>query len=125
MTVSEFYDNIKGDYEEISSRVLSDERIRKYLYIFLQDKTFTKLCTELDNQSPENAFIYAHTLKGISQNLSLSPLFVQAELITQALRNNNLKKATSVLPELSKEYARVILAIENLKEAEYLNKQNV
>lgn len=118
MTIKEFYDGVDGNYVEIASRVLSEDRIRKYLYIFLQDKTFTSLCTEIDSKNSAKAFIYAHTLKGLSQNLSFSSLYVYSEMITQALRNNNLKKAMSILPELSKEYTKVILGIKALKEAE-------
>ena len=118
MTVQEFYSEVDGNYVEISSRVLNEERIRKYLYIFLQDKTFTNLCTEIDSRNSQKAFIYAHTLKGLSQNLSLSSLYVYSEAITQALRDNNLQRAMSILPNLSEEYTRVILGIKALKEAE-------
>lgn len=118
MTLKDFYSEVNGNYSEIFSRILSEDRIRKYLYIFLRDKTFTNLCTEIDCNNTQKAFIYAHTLKGLSQNLSLSSLYVHSDSITQALRNDNLKKAVSVLPKLSEEYTRVILGIKALKETE-------
>lgn len=118
MTLKDFYSEVNGNYSEIFSRILSEDRIRKYLYIFLRDKTFTNLCTEIDCNNTQKAFIYAHTLKGLSQNLSLSSLYVHSDSITQALRNDNLKKAVSILPKLSEEYTRVILGIKALKETE-------
>lgn len=118
MTVRDFYSEVNGDYNEISSRILSEDRIRKYLYIFLRDKTFTNLCTEIDCNNTQKAFIYAHTLKGLSQNLSLSSLYAYSELITQALRNNNIKKAVSLLPRLSEEYTRVMVGIKTLQKTE-------
>ena len=91
MTVKEFYSGVDGNYMEIYSRFLNDDKIRKYLYIFLQDKTFTNLCIEIDSKNPQRAFIYAHTLKVLSQNLSLTPLYMKSQQITRALRNNNIK----------------------------------
>lgn len=118
MTVKEFYSGVDGNYMEIYSKFLNDDKIRKYLYIFLQDKTFTNLCIEIDSKNPQKAFIYAHTLKVLSQNLSFSSLYICSEKVTQALKNNNLQKAITILPELSEEYTRVILGIKKLKEAE-------
>ncbi|MEE1076115.1 MAG: Hpt domain-containing protein [Acutalibacteraceae bacterium] len=116
MTLRDFYNEINGNYNEISSRILNEGRIRKYLDIFLQDNTFTDLCTEIDRNNIQSAYIYAHKLKGLSQNLSLSSLYVYADLITKALQGNNIKKTICVLPKLSQEYTRVISGIKSLNE---------
>lgn len=121
MTISEFYRSVNGNYVEISSRFLNDDRIRKYLYIFLEDKTFTRLCKELDSQNTHKAFLQAHTLKGLSQNLSLTSLAIYSDEITQELRNGNLQIAISLLPKLSEEYTQIISAIKKLKETECSN----
>ena len=118
MTIEEFYEQIGGDYSEITSRILQEDRIRKYLYIFLNDKTFTNLCTEIDSNNVQRAFVYALTLKGFSQSLSLSSLYVYANLIAKALHNNNLERATCFLPDLSREYTRIITEKKALKKAE-------
>ncbi len=118
MTIEGFYEEVDGSFSEIHSRISSEERIRKYLYIFLQDKTFTNLCFQINANNTQKAFIYAHTLKGLSQNLSLTSLYMQSLLVTKALRNNNLKKAILFLPKLGEEYSKVIVAIKKLQKDE-------
>ena len=118
MTIEGFYEEVDGNYSEIYSRISNEERIKKYLFIFLRDKTFTNLCLEINANNTEKAFIYAHTLKELSQNLSLTPLYIQSQLITKALRNNNFKKAILFLPKLGEEYSKVILAIKRLETEE-------
>lgn len=118
MTVEEFYEEIDGDYGEITSRILQEERIRKYLYIFLKDKTFTNLCVEINSNNVQMAFVYAHTLKGFSQSLSLSKLYIYSNLVAKALHNSNMERATYFLPDLSREYTRVIAKIKALQKAD-------
>ncbi|MEE0265662.1 MAG: hypothetical protein UD936_08565 [Acutalibacteraceae bacterium] len=118
MTIEGFYEEVDGDFSEICSRVSSEERIRKYLNIFSKDKTFTNLCLEINANNTARAFIHAYTLKVLSQNLSLTPLYMKSQQITRALRNNNIKKAVSFLPELGEEYAKVMVAINKLQKDE-------
>ncbi len=118
MTIEGFYVEVDGDFSEVYSRFNSEERIRKYLNIFLHDKTFTNLCVEINSNNTQRAYIYAHTLKGISENLSLTTLCAQSELITRALRNNNIKRAVSLLPKLGEEYTKIMLAIKELQKDE-------
>ena len=115
MTVEEFYNVLEGDYIELTSRISNEDRLRIYLYIFSNDNTFTNLCTEIDNNNLQKAFVCAHTLKSFSKSLSLPTLFVYCDLITKALHNNNLKQAILFLPALSREYTRVITKINDLQ----------
>lgn len=50
------------------------------------DDSFNNLKKELDNKNYEEAFKIAHALKGVLGNLSLTPLYELAVLITENLR---------------------------------------
>lgn len=43
----------------------------RFLKKFLDDGNFDKLCEAVNNRDAENAFIAAHTLKGVAGNLGL------------------------------------------------------
>ena len=72
MTVKECYEIIGANYEEVESRLRTEERIKKFLLKVLNDKSYDLLCDSIKQKNMEEAFRAAHTLKGISQNLSLN-----------------------------------------------------
>lgn len=43
MTVQECYQQIQGNYENVLKRLKTDERIVKFLELFLSDTTYEKL----------------------------------------------------------------------------------
>lgn len=87
MTVRECYMAMESDYDEILSRLGNDERIQKFLAKFLNEKSYVLLCSSLEEKNMEEAFRAAHTLKGISQNLSFAPLINSVGLLVEKLRN--------------------------------------
>ena len=64
MTVQECYDAIGGDYDEIMSRLRSEERVKKFAGMFLKEECYNTLVEKLKEQNQEEAFRAAHTLKG-------------------------------------------------------------
>ena len=86
MTVEECYEAIGGNYSDVMSRLRTDERIMKFLGKVLSDSSFALLTQSLENRNMEEAFRAAHTLKGVSMNLSLTKLYESAEPLTGALR---------------------------------------
>ena len=63
MTVKECYEVMKGDYDDVLSRLRTDERIKKFLLRVLDDMSFTQLCNALEIRDMEEAFraILFHT----------------------------------------------------------------
>lgn len=43
MTVQEFYDEVGGDYNEIMSRLRTEDRIRKFAGMFTRDESYKAL----------------------------------------------------------------------------------
>lgn len=116
MNVKECYDAMGADYEEIVERLLTDERIQRFLLKFLNDQSYALLCSSLNERNMEEAFRAAHTLKGVSQNLSLAPLYQSAARLTDMLRERK-EYGEDIEPalELVKEdYIRVTECIKKL-----------
>ena len=86
MTVKECYEIIGANYEEVESRLRTEERIKKFLLKVLNDKSYDLLCDSIKQKNMEEAFRAAHTLKGISQNLSLTTLYQSSNLLSEKLR---------------------------------------
>lgn len=111
MTVKECYQEI-GDYEEILSRFLTEERIKKFVFKFLNDKSFDLLCESLENKDYQEAFRASHTLKGICQNLSFTKLYQSSHDLTELLRNNQIMEIDDLFQKVKSDY---LLTIEMIK----------
>lgn len=86
MTVKECYEKMNGNYDDVMSRLRTDERVKKFLGKVADDKSVELLETSLNARNMEEAFRAAHTIKGVSMNLSLTGLYNVAENMTEALR---------------------------------------
>ena len=89
MTVKECYEQMGGNYDDVMSRLRTDERVIKFLGKVVSDTSFELLTESLKNHSMDEAFRAAHTLKGVSMNLSLTKLYGVADKLTEALRGRS------------------------------------
>lgn len=117
MTISEFYDLIGGDYEDIISRLYTDERIIKFLKLFLRDTSYQELRSCMQKGEWEEAFRAAHTLKGVAQNLSMNSIIKAAGNITEALRIKNIELAKQLLPNVENTCDKVYSLLAELLES--------
>ncbi|WP_165045636.1 MULTISPECIES: Hpt domain-containing protein [unclassified Adlercreutzia] len=86
MTLESCYAMMGGDLEGVRGRLLTDERVAKFVGMFPHDDTFANLERAMEAHALEDAFRAAHTLKGVSHDLGFMPLHVAADELTQALR---------------------------------------
>lgn len=115
MTVEKFYSRIHGNYEEAMERFKSDEKILKFLTIFGRDENYAKLCEALENKNYEDAFLNAHTLKGMCANLSMTALFEETRILTEQLRGGRYSaEAGESFEKVTEMYIEVRRAIEEL-----------
>lgn len=115
MTVQECYAEMGADYDGVFSRLRKDERIRKFLLMFLSDPSYELLCSSVESRNAEETFRAAHTLKGVGQNLSLTALYESASRLSDLLRGRT-EFSDDVLPEFN------VLAAEYKKAAECIRK---
>ena len=87
MTVRECYEAIGGNYEDVLGRLRNEALIRKFTLKFLDDQSYLQLKQALENKNYEDAFRSAHTLKGVSQNLSFDRLYEVSNELTELLRD--------------------------------------
>ena len=104
MNVRECYDAIKGDYDDVKTRLLSDARIRRFALMFLRDSSMDELRAALSKTDYEKAFQAAHTLKGVCLNLGLKGLYEPTAKITELLRNSRYEEAEQMMEDLETEY---------------------
>lgn len=86
MTVKECYEAVGGNYEDVMSRLRTDERVMRFLGKVADDGSFALLKDSLASRNMEESFRAAHTLKGVCLNLSLTRLYDSASQLTEALR---------------------------------------
>ncbi|MCI9156614.1 MAG: Hpt domain-containing protein [Lawsonibacter sp.] len=115
MTIQECYATLGGDYEEVLNRLYSEALVRKFVGKFLTDPSFQLLEDSMHAGNYEEAFRAAHTLKGVSQNLSFTRLYQSSHEITEALRTKNYDLAAQLLPTVETDYALTRAAIETFQ----------
>ncbi len=117
MTVNEFYIKVKGDYAEVSSRLMNDDIIKRFLLKFENDKSFETLKQAIIENNAEKAFMAAHTLKGVTISLGLGELNVVAAEITELLRGAteaSTQEVKTSFSEVKKYYEKAILLLKEI-----------
>lgn len=114
MTVQEFYAETGGDYNEIMSRLRTDERVVKFAKMFTKDESFHTLVHMMQEGNVDEAFRAAHTMKGVCQNMAFTKLFESSHAITEALRAKNMEEAKTLLTQVTEDYNRVMDGIAKL-----------
>lgn len=115
MSLKECYNAFGGNYDNVLSRLGSEKIVEKFMLRFPDDDNFITLAEALDYNNTEVAFRAAHTLKGITQNLSFDTLFYSVNSVTEALRNGNSEKAIKLFPKLAADYVRTVSNIVKYK----------
>lgn len=117
MTVKECYERLEGDYEGTMARMMKEERIQKFLILFLADTSYQSLLDNMEAGNIDEAFRAAHTLKGVTINLGLSKLNRASFEITEALRAKDMEMAKGFLPDVKDNYEETIAVIKELQQA--------
>lgn len=120
MSLESCYAAMGGDLEGVRGRLLTDERIRKFAVIFLEDKSFENLGAALEEGNMAEAFRAAHTMKGISRDLGFTPLFEASSALSDALRPDGagvpsaLENVPGLLRATEEAYQRTVEAVSAL-----------
>ena len=82
----------------------------------MNDKSYDLLCSSLESGDMAEAFRAAHTLKGVCQNLSLTPLYKSAAVLSDRLKEQT-EYGSDIEPMLDRvreDYERTISCIREL-----------
>lgn len=116
MTVEEVYSKICGDYQGVIGRLMSEDRVKRFVLKFLNDTSCNTLIDAIEKEEVEEAFRAAHTLKGICQNLGFTKLHESSSDLCELLRGGTLIKDRLLLEKVIEDYNETIEAISKLDE---------
>ena len=80
------YEQLGGSSNDVLSRIPSERLEDKFLRKFLTEESFAGLCSAMAAGSRSEAFLMAHTLKGVCANLGFTRLFRSTAALTELLR---------------------------------------
>lgn len=112
MDLKECYAAASADYEDVMRRFSKEERVDRFLSMFLKDQSFRLLNAAMKEENWEEAFRAVHTMKGICMNLGLTVLLDACAELTENLRAGGADSRTAPCYErLKEEYLRTAGAI--------------
>lgn len=119
MTIKECYSIIHGNYEQAKERFRTDDRIKRFLLIFLNDEHYEGLCEAMGKGNYEDAFLNSHTLKGMCASLSMTVLYEEFRVLTELLRERKgCKEADDCFEGLRELYDLTVKTIAQLRSDE-------
>ena len=103
------------DVDQALNRFMGNEALMlKFLLRFPSDENFSRLRQAIAHGDATTAFKAAHTLKGVTGNLSLTELYARLVPLVEDLRGGNLAAAAVRMPDLEAQYGLVTAALGQL-----------
>ncbi len=113
--LKEKLDRAGVDVASAMDRFLGNEKLLiKFLGKFPKDGSYALFKSAMEEKRYDDAFKAAHTLKGLSANLSLTGMFEVISSEVEFLRGSMYEEAEKMLPEVVQEYEKVKEILENL-----------
>lgn len=110
-----FYEKIQGDYEGTIARLMTEERIKKYVLRFADTDDYQNMIIELEKENWPDAFRFVHNLKGVSLNLGFSTLAQSSSDFCEEIRNGAPNKDIKPFVEkITKDYNEIVKAIKEI-----------
>lgn len=114
MNLKEFYKSVSGNYDAIIGRFGNEERVKKYLNMFVADETYKALEEAIQIKDFETTFRSVHTLKGLAANLSLDALWKVSSDLTEIFRHYEGAEYKEAFEAVKVEYNKVIKGLQEL-----------
>ena len=97
------------DYQEGLERFLGkDELYQRFLKRFSEDKSYSILVESYEANDYEAMFKAVHTLKGVSGNLAIKPLYEKSSALVETLRNKQYDNIDSLFEDVRNQYNEVL-----------------
>ncbi|MGM9590921.1 MAG: Hpt domain-containing protein [Faecousia sp.] len=122
MTIQECYQKLDGDFAQVEKRLSSENIVKRFITKFLDDGSFSQLCIALEEGNRHKAFHAAHTLKGVSGNLSLSRLYSSVSQLAELLRSEAEvipAGVYSLFEEVTQDYQLTVSAIRTFLDSDH------
>lgn len=104
------------DVDEALGRFMGSEPLLlKFLRRFPEDENFPLLRQALEARDTVRAFEAAHTLKGVTGNLSMREFYRQLAALVEDLRREQLAAAAARMPALEMQYTQIVAVLSRLE----------
>ena len=111
----EFYDSIDENYENVSSRMMGNQKlVEKFVRKFLEDPTYKQIKESVEKMDYDEILRATHTMKGIASNLEFTQLQQKSAKAVDMIRAGEKETVLPVIDEIEKEYQKVVDAIQKL-----------
>lgn len=115
MNIQEFYDSIDENYENVSSRMMGNQKlVEKFVRKFLEDPTYKQIKESVEKMDYDEILRATHTMKGIASNLEFTQLQQKSAKAVDMIRAGEKETVLPVIDEIEKEYQKVVDAIQEL-----------
>lgn len=114
MTVRECYEYLGASYDDVLSRLGSEELVERFAIRFLSDQSFRQLRDALEKGDGEVAFRAAHTLKGVCMNLGFDNLYSVSAALTEKLRGHQIEGSEELFKKVEKSYMDLVAILEQI-----------
>ena len=116
MTVKECYEAFGGNYDEVMSRLRTDERVARFLQKVVEDGSYKLLTDSIATNNVDEAFRAAHTLKGVCGNLSITKFGESSSALCEYLREKRVidDAVMTMLEKVKADYELTINSIVQL-----------
>lgn len=109
MTIEECYNAFGGNYRDVLQRLIKEERVERFLKRFPEQDMITPIEKSIEEKDYKQAFLDAHTLKGLCATLGMSKLYKSVSDLTECLRPAHdekppLGKPENFLKDVKKDY---------------------
>ena len=110
-----------ADVEGTLKRFMGNEALyMKFIMKFLDDKNFEGIKSNLEKNDFEDAYVSAHTLKGVTANLGLNPVYGVATQISDMLKGKapgeiDREKLEALKDQLAAEHSRFVQLLEKYR----------
>ena len=108
MNVKQFYLDINGSYQDALAIMMNDAFIARLLKKFVENNSYQEIVSLYEKKDYRALFAAAHSFKGVTGNLALTPLYELSSFITEATRNSDNVNLDKEISELTRIYNLVI-----------------
>lgn len=118
MKLKDFYNTVSGDYNEVLSRLGKEERVLKFVKLFIKTGDFEALEKAIQENDGNNAFEYAHRLKGNALNIGFTKLASTTSSLVEPLRSRVIDDPgliKTLFEEVAIEYRQICNNASNLE----------
>lgn len=97
------------NWNDITERFMGNEAlVERFMFKFLNDKSFSQLTEQLSAKNAEEAFKACHTLKGVMGNLALDGFKKPVLELTEVLRAGSLDGSDELYAAIKEKYEPLI-----------------